>query len=208
MRAFRGRLQSDADRPMIAGHFGFAAAVKSREQHTPLWALMLACQWLDVVFVPLFLLGVEHISTVPGTNGGYGQVIINADYTHSLIGALALSALFGLASANRWGARSGAVLAGVTFSHWVLDLIVHHRDMAILPGNLGHLSRVGFGLWKIPTASIAIELALVLLGSYSYWRAAVAVARSSDRGLTAVYAASGLLVSSGLVTLTLDVLGY
>lgn len=63
-------------------------------------------QWLDVVFVPLFLLGVEHISPVHGTNGGYGQVIINADYTHSLIGALALSALFGLASANRWGARA------------------------------------------------------------------------------------------------------
>jgi hypothetical protein len=193
---------------MVTGHFGFAAAVKSRERETPLWALMLACQWLDVVFVPLFLLGVERISPVPGTNGGYGQVIINADYTHSLIGALALSALFGLASANRWGARSGAVLAGVTFSHWIFDLVVHRRDMPILPGNLGQLSRVGFGLWKIPTASIAIELALVLLGAYSYWRAAVAVARANGQGLTAAHAASGLLLGSGLVTLTLDVLGY
>jgi hypothetical protein len=193
---------------MIAGHFGFAAAVKSRAQQTPLWALMLACQWLDVVFVPLFLLGVEHISPVPGTNGGYGQVIINADYTHSLIGALALSALFGLASANRWGARSGAVLAGVTFSHWVLDLVVHRRDMPILPGNLGQLSRVGFGLWKIPAAAIGVEFALVLIGSYLYWRAAVAVGRSRDRGLTTAFTASGLLLVFGLVTLTLDVLGY
>ena len=193
---------------MVAGHFGFAAAVKSIERQTPMWALMLACQWLDVVFVPLFLLRVEHISPVPGTNGGYGQVIINADYTHSLIGALALSALFGLASANRWGARCGAVLASVTFSHWVLDLVVHRGDMAILPGNAGQLSRLGFGLWRMPAASIAVELALVLLGSYSYWRAAVAVARSSGREITAAYAASSLVLTSGLVTLTLDVLGY
>ena len=55
---------------------------------------------------------------------------------------------------------------------------------------------------------IAVELALVLLGSYSYLRAAVAVARSSDRGIADVYTASGLLLSTGLVTLTLDVLGY
>jgi len=33
---------------MIAGHFGLAAAVKSYGRQTPLWALMLACVWLDV----------------------------------------------------------------------------------------------------------------------------------------------------------------
>ena len=65
---------------MVAGHFGFAAVVKSRERQTPLWALMLACQWLDVVFVPLFVLGIERITPVPGTSGRYGQVIIHADY--------------------------------------------------------------------------------------------------------------------------------
>ena len=46
---------------MIAGHFGFAAAVKSREPETPLWALMLATVWLDVVFVPLYLSGIETV---------------------------------------------------------------------------------------------------------------------------------------------------
>jgi hypothetical protein len=40
---------------MVAGHFGFAAMVKSREKSTPLWALMLATAWLDIVFVPLSL---------------------------------------------------------------------------------------------------------------------------------------------------------
>jgi hypothetical protein len=58
---------------MIAGHFGFAAAVKSRERRVPLWALMLATQWLDVMFVPLLAMGIERIDPVPGTSGGpYG----------------------------------------------------------------------------------------------------------------------------------------
>jgi len=47
---------------MIAGHFGLAAAVKSYARQAPLWALMLATVWLDVIFVPLFLMGIETIS--------------------------------------------------------------------------------------------------------------------------------------------------
>src|SRR4051794_28494258 len=34
---------------VIAGHFGLAAGIKARERAVPLWALMLASQWLDVV---------------------------------------------------------------------------------------------------------------------------------------------------------------
>ena len=40
---------------MVAGHFGFPAMVKSREKSAPLWALMLATVWLDIVFIPLIL---------------------------------------------------------------------------------------------------------------------------------------------------------
>lgn len=36
---------------MIAGHFAFVAAVRARDKSAPLWALMVATQWLDVVFV-------------------------------------------------------------------------------------------------------------------------------------------------------------
>ncbi|MEI9902605.1 MAG: hypothetical protein WDN06_00420 [Asticcacaulis sp.] len=57
---------------MIAGHFGFAAAVKSRERATPLWALMLATVWLDIVFVPLLFMKVETLKPVPGVHQPYG----------------------------------------------------------------------------------------------------------------------------------------
>ncbi|MDQ0165949.1 hypothetical protein J2S11_001850 [Bacillus horti] len=32
------------------------------------------------------------------------------------------------------GSRSGIIIAAVTFSHWLLDLMVHRPDLAILPG--------------------------------------------------------------------------
>ena len=166
---------------MIAGHFGFAAGVKAREQQVPLWALMLATVWLDIVFAPLLAAGVETIDNVPGTTGGYGNAIIHADYTHSLVGAMVLAALFGLVATRPWGRRAGIVLGAVVFSHWLLDLVVHRGDLPILPGDAGGLPRLGLGLWKAPAASILVELALVVAGAWLYWRAAVQTSPADAR---------------------------
>ncbi len=195
---------------MIAGHFGFAALVKSREPRVPLWSLMLACQWMDVVFVPLFALGIERIVPVEGGGPpmGYGDGIIHADYTHSLLGALIIAAAYGLVAGWRWGRRNGAVLAAVVFSHWVLDLLVHRADMPILPGNAGNLPRLGLGLWRVPAAAAAVELTLVVWGTYLYWRAATKVVR--DAGEPSTSRASRLailMLVSGLVTLGLNLAG-
>jgi hypothetical protein len=192
---------------MIAGHFGFAAAVKSREPQCPLWALMLATAWLDVVFVPLYLTGVETIEAAPGASSGYGGAIIHADYTHSLVGALLLSGVFGGAGAAAWGRRNGLVLALVAFSHWALDLVVHRGDMPILPANLGGLPRLGFGLWRVPLAAMSVELALVVAGAWLYWRAARAAAALAGRGERRAAVAALFILLSGLLVLGLDVTG-
>lgn len=169
---------------MIAGHFGLAAGVKGEAPAVPLWALMLATVWLDVWFVPLLVAGVETVQTAPGTSGGYGTGIIHADYTHSLLGALVLSAVLGLLVVRRWGRRAAIVLAAVAFSHWVLDLLVHRQDLPLLPGNAGDLPRWGFGLWQAPVVSALVELVLVAVGAYLYGRAASQVStRSADRHL-------------------------
>jgi membrane-bound metal-dependent hydrolase YbcI (DUF457 family) len=192
---------------MIAGHFGFAAIVKSREPKVPLWSLMLATVWLDVVFIPLFVMKIETIQSVPGVAGSYGGNIIYADYTHSLIGALALSALFGLIFSPRWGKRCAFVLAFVSFSHWLLDLVVHRHDMPLLPGNFLHLPRLGFGLWQFKTASALAELLLIVLGAWCYWRAASNITTEVGRGRTRAVVAGVLILLCGLAVLALDVTG-
>jgi len=192
---------------MIAGHFGFAAAIKSREPETPLWALMLATVWLDVVFVPLYLSGIETAQPADKAHTGYGALIIHADYTHSLVGMTALSAILGVLAGLLWGRRSGIVIGLVAASHWLLDLFVHRADLPILPGNIGDLPQLGLGLWRYPLVSFSIELALVLLGAWLYWRTANRVVKIERRGGLAANIAASLIAIFGVLILWLDFTG-
>jgi membrane-bound metal-dependent hydrolase YbcI (DUF457 family) len=189
---------------MVTGHFGLAAGVKGTERFVPVWALMLATVWLDILFIPLYATGAETIDDAPGTDGGYGDVIIHADYTHSLVGALLIAAVTGWIATRWWGRRGGVVIGAVVFSHWILDLIVHRRDMPIFPGNLGDL-RVGLGLWKVEWAAVLTEAVILLVGAFLYWRAATDVERRVGEGSRRANLVAALIVICGLVVLAVDV---
>jgi hypothetical protein len=198
---------SQSERPaMIAGHFGFAAGVKAKAPSVPLWTLMLACQWLDVVFAVLFAAGIEGLEPIQGAaKGAYGAVIIHADYTHSLAGAALLSVLFGAVTAFWYGRVRGFILGLVVMSHWVIDLIVHRPDMPLLPG--GKL-RLGFGLWRYPAYSAGLELALVIAGAWLYRRAARRVAGANAAFIRRANLCGIAVFAAGAITLALNLLGY
>jgi len=165
---------------MVAGHFGLAAGIKKLAPRLPLWSLLLATFFLDVVFVFFAVGGLEKITPVdPANPDAYGGSLIQAYYTHSLVGAVLISAIAGLFAGWRWGKRGGYVIAGVVFSHWILDLIVHRPDLPILPGNIGNLPLLGFGLWEYPTVSAIVEFILVMSGIWFYYRAAIQTAEAS-----------------------------
>ena len=186
---------------MIAGHFGFAAMVKSRERTAPLWGLMLATVWLDVVFAPLF---VAHKETMQVVHAGYGGMVIHADYTHSLVGMLVVSAVLGAMFWPVMGRRVAMVVALVSASHWVLDLVVHRADMPWLPGDAGHFRKLGFGLWSHPRAAAAVELVLVLAGAWMYWRAALDVSAKAGRSGRLATLSAGMIAAFGMLVLVLD----
>jgi hypothetical protein len=191
---------------MLAGHFGLAAVVKARQPQIPAWSLMLSTQLLDVVFLVLYFLGIEGFSSVEGTNGGYGDTLINAPYTHSLVGAVVISLVATIVTWIFWGRRNAIIIGAVVFSHWLLDLIVHRPDMPILPGNAGDLPLLGFGLWAIPSLTAAVELGIVLAGAYLYYHAAmrnaVRLERQQQKSATGVSsyaaAASGAAVPAAV----------
>ena len=204
---------------MLAGQFGLAAAVKSRQPQVPLWSLMLATQLLDVVFLVLYLAGVESFRPREGTNGGYGNFIFNADYSHSLVGSLLISLVALVVAWALWGRRNGLVIGVMVFSHWLIDLLVHHGDMPVLPPPwASDLPRLGLGLWSIPWLVAALELGLVLGGAYLYYHAsarqAIKVERQRQRegqptgGLRQnALVASGVLAAVMLGTLAADFFG-
>jgi membrane-bound metal-dependent hydrolase YbcI (DUF457 family) len=177
----------------------------------PLWSLLLASFFLDVVFLFFAAGGLEKIIPVdPANPNAYGGSLIQAYYTHSLVGALLISVIAGLLAGWRWGKRGGYVIAGVVFSHWILDLIVHRPDLPILPGNLGNLPLLGFGLWQYPTVSAIVELALVIGGTWLYYRAAMQAAEASidqkEQRRRAMTSTIGVLVLL-IVLLASNVLG-
>jgi hypothetical protein len=193
---------------MVAGHFGLAAGIKKIAPRLPLWSLLLATFFLDVVFVFFAAGGLEKTIPVDSTNpNAYGGSLIHAYYTHSLVGALLISAITGLLAAWRWGKRGGYVIAGVVFSHWILDLIVHRPDLPILPGNFGNLPLLGFGLWQYPVISAIVELALLIGGTWYYYQATVQVVGADQgqrrRAMTSTVGVAVLL----LVLLASNVLG-
>ncbi|HET6643244.1 MAG TPA: hypothetical protein VFG93_08210 [Gaiellaceae bacterium] len=189
---------------MVTGHFGLAAGVKAYERFVPLWALMVATAWLDVIFIFTYATGAETIDDAPGTNGGYGDVIIHADYTHSLIGAAVIAIVTGWIVTRWWGRRGGIVIGAVVFSHWILDLIVHRDDMPIFPGNAGDI-RVGFGLWEHHAAAAAAEAALIVAGAFLYWRAATQVERAANARPRRANLVTALILLCGALVLAVDV---
>ncbi|RKS04449.1 hypothetical protein DFP74_0006 [Nocardiopsis sp. Huas11] len=161
---------------MLAGHFGIAGMVKAWRPALPMGALLVATQLPDVLFLPLVLAGAEGMEAAEPGLSGYGSMWIHAPFTHALVSNVVLAVLVGvlvhLFLRDRWGRDAGAVLGAVVFSHWVLDLVVHRPDIAILPGGAGGLPSIGLGLWEIPLVAAALEGALVVVGAALYtWRA-------------------------------------
>ena len=161
---------------MFAGHFGVAAAVKAKVPEVPVWALLVSTQVLDIAFVPLMLADVESIA-----GEGYGQAVLDVTYSHSLVGALVLAILCGILAWRFWGCKAGAVVGGVVFSHWLLDLLVHRPDLPVLPGNWGGLPMMGLGLWNTPGWSIAVESMLLLTGAVLYYRSTLEATQGRAR---------------------------
>jgi membrane-bound metal-dependent hydrolase YbcI (DUF457 family) len=190
---------------MIAGHFALATAARAKYPEVPLWALMVSTQLLDIVFIPLYAAGIEKLVSIGG--GGYGETIIHADYTHSLMGALLLSSVAGLI-ARKWLSQTGSiVIAAVVFSHWILDLIVHRMDLPILPGNYGNLPLLGFSLWAEPLISISLEALMIITAIVMYFNVFLSKTNGDTTKQKKVFLSGVVLSTLLLLSLLANVVG-
>jgi membrane-bound metal-dependent hydrolase YbcI (DUF457 family) len=125
---------------MYAAHFGAGLAIKSRVWNAPSWALLLAAFLPDILWVPLATLGVES-----------QPAAWHDDWSHSLFMTLVWATMLALLFIRRGRAVAAAVWLAV-FSHFLLDLPIHPKDLALYPHSTIHL---GMGLWSI--------------GRFNYW---------------------------------------
>src|SRR5438309_1024204 len=154
---------------MFVGHYSVAFAAKTAK--IPLWILFVAVQFLDYIWAMLVLLGIEKLRVIKGFTAGSMLDSYFHPYSHSLITAVLWSGVAALCYKPlcRWlrfrYTKSAALIVGAAvFSHWILDLIAHPRDLPIYDNS----AKVGFGLWNYRNPEFALEIALLALGIALY----------------------------------------
>jgi hypothetical protein len=156
---------------MFVGHYSVAFAAKSERNRIPLWVLFIAVQFLDYIWATLVLLGIEKLRVIKGFTAGSMIDSYFHPYSHSLIAAIAWSAVAALVYKPlcSWLGypyrKSAALIVGLAvFSHWILDFIAHPRDLAIYDNRW----KVGLGLWNYRGLEFGLEIALLAGGIILY----------------------------------------
>jgi len=158
---------------MFIGHYSAALVLKRVEKNASLGWLFLAVQFVDILFFPLVLLGIERLNIVENFTQSTHFELEFMPYTHGLVGSLILAVVtyvvFWILPAKEEvnKKRVALVMAAAVFSHWVMDLIVHTPDLPLLGDNS---PKLGFGLWNNALITFILEAVLLVAGVWLYLR--------------------------------------
>ena len=150
---------------MFTGHFAVGLAARKAAPNTSFPVLLTAAIFLDILWPPLVLLGIEHFRIDPGNTAVTPLDFYDYPISHSLATTVVWSVLFALVYFffTRYG--RGAVVAGLAVaSHWLLDFITHAPDLPIVPGG----TRYGLALWNSVAGTAAVELGMFALAVWVY----------------------------------------
>jgi membrane-bound metal-dependent hydrolase YbcI (DUF457 family) len=172
---------------MLIGHFGLGLGAKRAAPAVSLGTLFIACQFADLLFGILVLLGVEQAAVQPGITKMFPLNFVSYPYSHSLLAACLWSIIFGVAylAARRSRAPAAVTLALLVISHWLLDFISHRPD---LPLTLHGDTRVGLELWASIPGTLVVEGTIFAVGIALYTRTTVPRDRIGSIGLWSLVA--------------------
>ncbi len=154
---------------MFIGHFGVALAAKKVAPRTSLGTLVMAAQFVDLLWPIFLLLGLERVIIAPGTTAVTPLDFLSYPLSHSLLADLGWASLFaGIYKIVKRDTRGAVCLWFVLISHWLLDALSHQPDHPLYPGSS---TNVGLGLWNSRLWTILIESANFAIGARLYARA-------------------------------------
>jgi hypothetical protein len=161
---------------MFIGHFAIAFLLWRLFPQVPLPVILISVSFPDLLWSILVPAGLEKVRISPDSPLQKFVVFEKYPYSHSLILGSFFSLLIGLVLATVLGNPFVVpVFVLGSASHWVLDTVVHLKDLPVL-GFKGD-TRVGAGLWRRPQLAFIVE--------YVFYAIISAIALS---GLTLVYA--------------------
>lgn len=151
---------------MFIGHYGPAAA--AAHKRLKLWHCFVAVQFLDILWAPFVLAGIERVRITPNFTASNHFDLYFMPYTHSLPMAAfwSVAAAFAYRIVRKSAGVLGAVLIGaLVFSHWLLDFVMHKPDLALWFDG----PKVGLGLWDYRDVAFGLEVTLFFAGMAIYW---------------------------------------
>jgi len=172
---------------MFIGHFGLGFGAKRAAPAVSLGTLFLACQFADLLWPTLLLLGLERVEVQPGATKMTPLNFVSYPYSHSLLALCVWGAVFGVGylAIRRTRVSAAVTIALLVVSHWVLDFITHRPDLPLTPSGS---ARVGLGLWSSIPATLAVEALIFAAGIAVYTRATVPRDRIGSVGLWSLVA--------------------
>jgi hypothetical protein len=169
---------------MFIGHYAASLALKSFEKRASLGVLFLAVQFVDILFFPFVLAGIERMNIVENFTQSTHFELEYMPFTHglfaSMLWAVAAYAVFRFLVVKRQSVA--VVVALAVFSHWLLDLPVHTPD---LPLWSDASPKLGFGLWNNAVATYLFEAGLLLLALWMYLRSTTGTTALGKYGMGA-----------------------
>jgi len=170
---------------MFIGHFALGFGAKKVAPEVSLGTLFLACQFADLLWPTLVLMGVESVEVQPGNTVVTPLNFIHYPFSHSLLAMLAWAVLgaLGYFAFCRSRRKAAFVIGTLVLSHWVLDVLTHRPDMPITLMGSG---RLGLGLWNSLPAAVTVEMLLFIVGVSLYARATEAIDRKGSMGFWAL----------------------
>jgi hypothetical protein len=175
-------LEPSDSSPMFLGHFGLGFGSKKVVPEVSLGALFLSCQFADLLWPTLVLIGLEEVQVQPGATLVTPLNFVRYPYSHSLLALVVWGALFGAVYMIATHSRmiAGVTLGLLVLSHWFLDVLMHRPD---LPLTLTGTTRLGLGLWNSMAGTLVIELLFFVAGIIIYVRTTAARDRVGSVGL-------------------------
>ncbi len=158
---------------MLIGHYGVAFGFKAVERRISLGTLFIAANLPDIVWCILLIMGIEKTEIIPGYTKWVPLKGVFAPFSHGVAGVMLLAVGFALAAwiigrfrKNEFpDNRTAAILGLVVFSHILLDILVHVKDVALIGANG---TMLGLGLWNYPVISNILEIGIFLAGIIIY----------------------------------------
>ncbi|MEE9349717.1 MAG: hypothetical protein V3U80_06690 [Flavobacteriaceae bacterium] len=162
---------------MFVGHYAAAFALKGKEKGSSLGMLFIATQFVDILFFPMALAGIENLKFVENFTDTNDYNMDYYPFTHGLLGTVLWAVLFYVLylfvfAKNKVNKKSIAfIMALGVLSHWFADLIVHTPDLPLVNGD----PKFGFGLWHNKLATFSVEAFVLLLGLFYYLKKTTAL---------------------------------